>query len=73
MSITELKSKRFKVFVGGEVERTTNWKGVLKLLNNWSDYPHYTQNECEAFMIRSARNNGVYIDVNIYCKAIGKI
>lgn len=69
-TVTELKSKRFKVFVGGEVERTTNWKGIESLLENWSDFPQYTAGERKAFMAKSARDAGVYIDANIYCKAV---
>lgn len=70
-TVSELKSKRFKVYVGGEIERTTNFSGVQKLLVDWSDFPQYTANERKAFMAKSARDGGVYIDANIYCKAIG--
>lgn len=68
MTIKELKSKRFNVWVGGEIERTTNWNGVKALLTNYSDFPQYTAGERKAFMAKSARNAGVYIDANIYCK-----
>lgn len=69
-TIQELKRKRFKVFVCGEVERTTNWNGIERLLANWSDFPQYNARERKTFMARSARHNSVYVDANIYCKAI---
>ena len=66
-TVKELKASRFKVWVGGEVERSTNWKGVQKLLADWSDFPQYTANERKAFMAKAVRDGGVYIDANIFC------
>jgi hypothetical protein len=69
MKISELKQRRFKVWVGGEVERTTNWKGVEKLLNNWSDYPMHDAGTRAS--IRAGWRSGiVYIDANITAQAI---
>ena len=71
MLVSEMKAKRFKVYVGGEVERTTNWKGVEKLMGNWSDVPAYSPAEKASFLKESARKGYVYIDANITAKVIG--
>ena len=71
-TIAELKSKRFRVYVFGEVERTTNWRGVQKLLWGWSNYDRYTAEERKSFLASAKRTGIVYIDANISCKAINR-
>lgn len=63
----KLKDRRFKVWVGGEIERTTNWKGVLKLLRDWSDWPLYTASERLRSMNEWRNQRYVYVDANITC------
>jgi len=72
MKVSELKEKRFKVYVGGEVERTTNWKGVEKLMQDLSDVPAYSPAEKAEFLKSSARKGYVYIDADITAKVIGR-
>lgn len=69
MKISELKRKRFKIFVCGEIERTCNFEGVKKLLEKWSDYPRYSSKEKKSFWQRSSWLGVVYIDANITAQA----
>lgn len=71
MKMSEFKTKRFKVYVGGEVERTTNWKGVERLLELWSDFPRYDAKERKSIRAEWLRRKYVYIDANITAKPIG--
>src|SRR5262245_8935650 len=73
MELKRFKTERFRVIVNGEVERTTNWKGVEKLLQDFSDVPRYTAAERAAFFKRSARRGYVYVDADITAQAIGQL
>lgn len=56
--------------VNGELERTTDFLGLLKLLHGYSDFHQYTKKEQRDFIKQSIKNGNVYIDANITCKII---
>lgn len=61
----KLIKKRFKVWVGGEVERTCNFLGLLQLLKNYSDFFEYTQTEMRFEIQKWVKERRVYVDANI--------
>lgn len=63
--MNKLLGKRFKVWVGGEVERTTNFLGLLGLLHRFSDFFEYTPAEQRATVKEWLNSRRVYVDVNI--------
>lgn len=60
-----LIKKRFKVIVGGEVERTCNFLGVLGLLYRFSDFFDYTPAEQNSTVKEWLKTRRVYVDANI--------
>ncbi len=62
-----LIGKRFRVIVGGELERTTNFDGLLTLLHRFSDYFDFTPAERRQYWKKTFESKRAYIDANITC------
>ena len=60
-----LINKRFKVIVGGELERTCNFNGLLGLLHRFSDFFDYTPAEQNSAIKEWVKTRRVYVDANI--------
>ena len=65
--IKYLSDKNFLVFVSGELERQTNFLGLLKLLNNYSDFFQYSEKEQDESISEWIKEKEIYIDANINC------
>lgn len=59
---------KYKVYVGGEKERTTDVLGLLQLLADYSDFFQYTKKEKTKYLKDSIKEKTFYIDANITCK-----
>jgi len=68
ISKTFATSKRYKVMVGGELERTTDGLGLMLLLHKYSDFGSYTAKEKATYLKESLENGWFYIDDNIVVK-----
>lgn len=74
MTIKEVNHKlvdsRFKVFVGSEYERTTNFWGLAQLLADYADFGKYTTAEKNKYLSDLTKNGTARIDANISVKLI---
>jgi len=62
--------KRFRVVIAGEVERHTNFFGLIKLLAAYSDFFEYSTLEQKKYLTNAVATNEFNIDANIYCTLI---
>lgn len=61
-------AKRFRVYVGGELERTTNFNGVYKLIALYTDFFEWNSQEQIAYWKEALKTKQLYIDTNITIK-----
>ncbi len=60
-----LSEKRFKIVVGGEVERSCNFLGLLGVLHRFSDFFSYTPAEQRTAVNEWLSSRRIYVDANI--------
>ena len=58
---------KFNVYVCGEIERKTDFLGLLNLLANYSDFFRFTTKEQNQYFKNSFGESSFYIDANITC------
>lgn len=66
--VIKLIDKKFKVMISDEFERMTDFWGFIKLLFNFSDFPHFTAKEKNNYFNKGYNAKDFYIDCNINCK-----
>jgi len=65
-----LVDAKFKVFVGGEFERYTNFWGLAKLITHRTDFGHWTPSEKNQYLKELVTSGFQRIDSEVLVKII---
>lgn len=66
----KLVDSKFKVFVGGEFERQTNFWGLAKLITHYTDFSNWTTSEKNQFLKELVETKSQLIDSTISVRMI---
>jgi len=63
--LSYLLDKDFKVYVGGEYERRTNFLGMMNLLAHRSDFFRFHSSQQQSFIKKCIKEKSIYVDADI--------